>query len=178
MAFLKKVTLTNGVPATAADDGDVLTLTAFAPRQVQIVPTCNTDAHTAGDLIAATEALAAVAPFDDVGCSLVSLKAVRLDSLTGIDIRVWFLKANSSMGSESSAFAVADGDADDILCWVDFVAADFVGLAATNCIAQKHNLNYPIIPATGTDDVYIAVTATGNVDLTAATDLLLMAEFV
>lgn len=162
------------------DDGTTYDLSGFQSavdgRNVQLVPTCNADAHGAGDLIAATEVLAAVTRANDVPGLLIGLTVARLDSTTGVDIRVWFLKANSSFGTESAAAAIADGDIDDILFYVDFAAGDFVSGGATNCFAQKTELARRLIPASGTDDVYIAITATGSVDLGAATDLVLTAH--
>lgn len=146
---------------------------AFGSGYVQLVPSVNTDAHTSGDVIAATEVLAAICRGNDVTGILSGMTCARLDSATGIDIRVWVLKANSSIGTESSGIGIADGDMDDILGWVDFAAGDFVSGGSTNCIAQKRNINMTLVPASGTDDVYIAISATGSVDLTNTTDIVL-----
>lgn len=146
-------------------------------RFKQLVPTCNTDTHSSGDVIAATEVLSACTPGDDIPGRLMGMSVARLDSATGVDIKIWFLKANSGIGTESAALGIADGDMDDVLFTISFAAADFATGGSTNCFAQTNATNYPIArmlqPASGTDDVYIAISATGSVDLAAATDLVL-----
>lgn len=176
-APLYKVTVTNGLPAAAADDGDVPTLAKFTPRIVQLVPTCDATACASGDVVAATEIWAAVTGFDDVGCYLVQLNVTRLDSATGLGLNIVLLKANSSIAAENAAFAVADADADDIIDIIPVVAADYTSLGTTNCIARVRNLRIPIIPVSGSDDIYVGIYCTEAVDLGAATDILLTGFF-
>jgi len=143
-------------------------------RTVQVVPTCDATACAQYDVLAATEVITNLAPANDVPAGLRKIAVARLDSATGVDIRIWLLKANSSVGSENAAFAPADADADDLIDYVDFVAADFVGpTGMVNCFAKK-DVEIWCQPASGTRNVYFAiqVMASGGIDLGAATDLV------
>lgn len=149
-------------------------LGAVRPRVVQVVPTCDATACAQYDVLAATEVITNLAPAADIPAGIRKITVARLDSATGLDFRVWFLKANSSVGSENSAFAPADGDADDLIDYVDFAVADFVGpTGMVNCFAKK-DVEIWAQPASGTRDVYFAiqVLASGGIDLGAATDLV------
>jgi hypothetical protein len=176
MAFLKKVTLTNGVPAEAADDGDVLTLTAFAPRFVQLVPSISVTTIAANDVLAASEIWAAVTPADDVGATLRQLNVTLLDRTTGVGLIVVLLKANVGIGSESAAFSIADADVIHVLDKITLVAGDFTtnGVSCTACL---RNLNIPIIPVTGSDDIYVAVVTVDGTTFGAVTDVVLTGFF-
>lgn len=150
-------------------------------REVQIVPTCDATAVAQYDVLAATEVITNAARAADIPVLLRSLKVLRLDSTTGVDLRVWLLKANVSVGAENAAFAPADADAVHLVGYVDLVAADFIGTTGmVNCFAQKTGLALRGIPATGTRDLYFAIQAVGaaGVDLGAATDLVLTFDFV
>ena len=176
MAFLKKVTLTNGVPTTAADDGDVLTLTAFAPRLVQLVPSISVTTIAANDVLAATEVWSAVCPADDVGATLRQLNVTMLDRTTGVGIIVVLLKADVSIAAESAAFSIADADVIHVLDKITLVAGDFTtnGVSCTACL---RNLNIPVIPATGTDDIYVGVVTVDGTTFGAVTDVVLTGFF-
>ena len=176
MAFLKKVTLTNGVPATASDDGDVLTLTAFAPRLVQLVPSISVTAIAANDVLAASEIWAAVTPADDVGCKLTQLNINMLDRTTGVGLLIVLLKANVGIAAESAAFSIADADAIHVLDIIPVVAADFRTVGA-GCIAVLKNLNTAIIPVTGSDDIYVGIVSVDGTTFGAVTDVVLTGFF-
>ena len=144
-------------------------------RTVQVVPTCDATACAQYDVLAATEVITNLAPANDVPAPLRKISARRLDSTTGLDFRVWLLRANSSIGNENAAFAPADADADDLIDFVDFVAADFVGTTGmVNCFAKK-DVEILCQPAAGTRNVYfgIQVMAAAGIDLGAATDIVL-----
>lgn len=176
MAFLKKVTLTDGIPATAGDDGDVLTLTAFAPRKVQLVPSISVTTITANDVLAASEIWAAVAPADDVGCTLRQLNVNLLDRTTGVGLLVVLLDTNVGIGAESAAFSIADADAIKVIDIIQLVAADFTTVGA-GCIARMRNLNIPITPVTGSDDIYVAIVSVDGTTFGAVTDVVLTGYF-
>lgn len=176
MTFLKKVTLTNGVPADAADDGDVLTLTAFAPRLVQLVPSISVTTIAANDVLAASEIWAAVCPADDVGCYMTQLNVTLLDRTAGVGLIVVLLKANVSIAAESAAFSIADADVIHVLDKIVLVAADFTTNGA-NCMAQIRNLRVPIIPVSGSDDIYVGIVSVDGTTFSAVTDVVLTGFF-
>jgi hypothetical protein len=176
MAFLKKVTLTDGIPAAAGDDGDVLTLTAFAPRFVQLVPSISVTTIAANDVLAASEIWQAVTPADDVGATLRQLNVTLLDRTTGVGLIVVLLKANVGIGSESAAFSIADADVIHVLDKITLVAGDFTtnGVSCTACL---RNLNIPIIPVSGSDDIYVAIVTVDGTTFGATTDVVLTGFF-
>ncbi len=176
MAFLKKVTLTNGIPATAADDGDTLTLTAFAPRFVQLVPSISVTTIAANDVLAASELWAAVTPADDVGATLRQLNVTLLDRTTGVGLIVVLLKANVGIAAESAAFSIADADVIHVLDKIVLTAGDFTTNGAS-CNAQMRNLNIPIIPVTGSDDIYVGIVTVDGTTFGATTDVVLTGFF-
>lgn len=143
-------------------------------REVQVVFTCDAAAVAQYEVLAATEVLTNLAPANDVLGCVRKITAVRLDSTTGFDFRLWLLRANSAVGNENAAFAPADADVDDIIDFVDFVAADFVGTTGMVNGFAKKDVEIWCRPASGTRNVYAAIQAmgSGGVDLGAATDLV------
>jgi hypothetical protein len=169
------------IPVTVATNDTQFTalLAALTVRSVQIVPTCDATPCAQFDVLAATEVLATISRGNDIDCVLRSMKVRRLDSTTGLAMRIWFLKANSSVGAENAAFAPADGDADDLLFYIDTAAADFKGTTGmVNSFAQYMNLDYSVKVATGTDDCYIAIQCLEAIDIGAATDLVFDFDFM
>lgn len=169
------------VPVTIATNDTQFTalLAALTVRTVQLVPTCDATACANLDVLAATEVLSTISRGNDIDCVLRSMTVTRLDSTTGLAMRIWFLKANSSVGAENAAFAPADADADDLLFYIDTAAADFKGTTGmVNCFAQYMNLDYNVKVATGTDDCYIAIQCLEAIDIGAATDIVLTFGFM
>lgn len=171
------------VPVTIATDDTqhAAMLAAMGGRSVQVVPTCDATALAQYDVMAATEVFTNATRAVDINGILSALKVVRLDAATCPYLRVWLLSKNSSIGAENAAFAPADADADDLLGYVDFLAASFIGTTGmVNCFQQQLNINLPVKPASGTRDVYfgIQVMDAGGADLGAATDIIVTAEFI
>lgn len=176
VAPLRKVTLTNGIPATASDDGDVPTLAAFTPRKVQLVPSISVTTIAANDVIAASEIWAGVTAFDDVGATLRQLNVNLLDRTTGVGLLVVLLDTNVGIGSESAAFSVADADAIKIIDIITLAAGDFKTVGA-GCVATLRNLNIPITPVSGSDDIYVGVVSVDGTTFSAVTDVVLTGYF-
>jgi hypothetical protein len=176
VAPLTKVTLAEGLPADPADDGTVPTLAAFRPRVVQLVPSVSVTSITTNDVLAASEIWAAVTPFDDVGCRLLQLNVTLLDRTTGVGLIVVLLKANVGIGAESAAFSIADADVIHVIDKITLVAGDFTTNGAS-CMASVRNLNIPIIPVSGSDDIYVAVVSVDGTTFSAATDVVLTGFF-
>lgn len=171
------------VPVTIATDDTqhAAMLAAMGGRSVQVVPTCDATPLAQYDVMAATEVFTNATRAADINGILSALKVVRLDAATCPYLRIWLLSKNSSIGAENAAFAPADADADDLLGYVDFLAASFIGTTGmVNCFQQQLNINLPVKPAAGTRDVYfgIQVMDAAGADLGAATDIIITAEFI
>ena len=175
-APLYKVTLTNGVPATAADDGDVATLSNFTPRKVQLVPSISVTTIVANDVLAASEIWTGVCAVTDQGCTLRQLNVNLLDRTAGVGLQVVLLDTNVGIGAESAAFSVADADAIKIIDIITLVASDFTTVGA-GCIARLRNLNIPITPVATSKDIYVGVVTVDGTTFGAVTDVVLTGYF-
>lgn len=173
---LYKVTLTNGVPATASDDGDVATLSNFTPRKVQLVPSISVTTITANDVLAASEVWTGVCAVTDQGCTLRQLNVTLLDRTAGVGLIVVLLDTNVGIGAESAAFSIADADVIHVLDKIAIGAAEFVtnGVSCTACL---RNLNIPIVPVSGTKDIYVAIVTVDGTTFGAVTDVVLTGFF-
>jgi len=124
-------------------------------------PSCHTGANTAGDIVAATEALSSICRANDACVTLVSLFLVdAADQKAALD--VWFFDANTSIGTEDAAPDIDDTEVLTMQGRVNIEATDYYDLGGAS-VAQVV-LDQPIVlkPASGTDDIYMAVTTTGT----------------
>lgn len=114
-----------------------------------------TTALDAGDVAADTQVVSgALTKVNGTG-KLQSLAVVDQDDNKAV-LTVWFLKANSSMGTEDAAPSISDANALNILGYVDVVANDYKDLGGVS-VAYFKGLNMPIQAASGTNDIYVAV---------------------
>lgn len=160
MAYLNQVTLTNGVPAAAADDGEVLTLNGICPRFVTVSMTVPTDAQDAGDVIAATQVVATCCPGNDIPTTLHSVTIIDTDDQKAA-LYLVFLDANTTLGTEDVAPDIDDTEALTLQgAPIDFAVADYKDLGGAS-YAGRNGLGMVLKPATGTDDVYMAIVLGG-----------------
>jgi len=145
------------VPVTiATDDTQTTAVKArISPRFVTVSMTCATDAQDAGDVICATQAVAACTPANDVCGVLHSACLIDTDDV-GVNIKMVVFSANTALGAEDSAPDIDDTEALTVLGIVDFAAADYVDLGGSK-YNSKTNIGMIVTPATGTDDIYIAL---------------------
>ncbi len=170
-----------GILKTSSRDanGDAVTpipQAVFTPRQVVLNFSANIDSHVSGDVVADRELLAAVTPANDVSAVLTSMTVVDISD-TAPDLRFHFLKADVSLGTESSPVSLSAANAVNHIGYVDVVAADYADLINSQ-VATVENINLGILPVSGTDDVYVAIEARGDVDLVATTDLHVTFSFL
>lgn len=154
----------------------LVTLKAFTPRPVQLVPSISVTTIAANDVLAASEILATVTPADDIGCTLRHMNVTLLDRTAGVGLIVVLLKSNVSIGAESAAFSIADADVIHVIDKITLVAADFTSNGAS-CMACLRNLNIPIIPVTGSDDIYVGIVTVDGTTFGAVTDVVLTGFF-
>ena len=129
--------------------------------------TLDTSIYASGDVLSATAAISNATRVIDGRATLESLVLVdQDDQKQGIDI--YFLDANSSMGTFNVAPAISDANALTILGFVSVVAGDYKDLGGVS-VVNLRNLNVNLSPATGTRTVYIATVLTsGTPTYTAA----------
>lgn len=145
------------VPVTwATDDTQAAALKArISPRFVTVSMSTPTDAQDAGDVIAATQIVATCTPANDVCGVLHSACLIDTDDV-GVNIKMVVFSANTSLGTEDSAPDIDDTEALTVLGIVDFAAADYVDLGGSK-YNSKTNIGMIVTPATGTDDIYVAL---------------------
>jgi hypothetical protein len=143
--------------ATCDEDKAVLDSVSakVATRFVTVSMTTPADAQDAGDVIAATQIVAACTPANDVPSVLQSACLIDTDDV-GVNIKAVFFSANTTLGTEDSAPDIDDTEALTVLGIVDFAAADYVDLGGSK-YNTKTGIGLAMVPASGTDDVYMAL---------------------
>ena len=124
-------------------------------RYVTVSMSTPSDAQDAGDVIAATQAVAACCPANDQPGLLQSLVLIDTDDQK-VNIKAVFFSANTALGTEDAAPDIDDTEALTVIGIVDIAAADYVDLGGA-AVATIKNIGLPITPASGTDDIYVAL---------------------
>ena len=145
-------------------------------KYVDVTLSTDTSAYGSGDLIADTQVVATCVRANDAFGVLASAVVIDEDD-QGAAIDLWFLSANNTLGTENSAPSISDANAREILGYVAVAAADYKDLGGVK-IASKTGVNLPIKPATGTDDIYVAVVSNGSTPTYTATGLKLRLGFL
>jgi len=134
---------------------------------IDVTFSLDTSAYASGDVLADTQILAACMRADDETGVLHSLTLVDKDD-QGVAMKVLIFDANVSLGTENSAPSISDANAASIIGIIDIVAGDWVDLGGVR-VCNLRNLGIVIQPATGTDDVYVALlNGTGTPTFTAS----------
>ncbi len=116
---------------------------------------CLAGALDQDDVLADTEVISGLFRANDKGGNLVSMTLLDGDDF-GDDLIVYFLSSSASMGTEGAAVDISDANAENILGSVNVATADYTDLILSQ-IATKADINLRLVPASGTDDLYVAV---------------------
>lgn len=134
----------------------------------------DTAAYAVGDIIADTEAISAAFRMDDKGGVLTTLTLYDFSDGTACALRVVFLTASTSLGSENAAPSLSDANGLTVPFWVDIPATGWVDWGGYKAYCLT-GLTIPVQPIAGTDDLAVAVvspsTASAAPDYVASTDL-------
>jgi hypothetical protein len=156
---------------------DVATITAgethigeVGGKSVAFSVTLSTDtsAYASGDLIADTQIMNGFFRKAD-GTGVVQTITIIDEDAQGVALYVLFMRTSTSMGSENSAPNISDANLTAGLLGIVAVATtDYVTLSGAK-VATIKNIGIPVVAATGTDDLYIAVlNSTGTPTYTAS----------
>jgi hypothetical protein len=156
---------------------DVATITAgethigeVGGKSVAFSVTLSTDtsAYASGDLIADTQIMNGFFRKAD-GTGVVQTITIIDEDAQGVSLYVLFMRTSTSMGSENSAPNISDANLTAGLLGIVAVATtDYVTLSGAK-VATIKNIGIPVVAATGTDDLYIAVlNSTGTPTYTAS----------
>ena len=77
------------------------------------------------------------------------------------------MSATGSLGTEDAAISITDANADNIMAVIDVETTDWIDLIGSQVACIK-NLSIPIVPASGTDDMYCAIQAVTGGTYTAS----------
>lgn len=152
--------------ALAADTSDVPTYGVI--QYVEVTLSTDTSAYASGDVIADTQIVAAAVRANDAKGVLHSLTIIDQDDQKAL-LYIYLLSANVAMGTENAAPSISDANALEILGPpVAIAVADYYDLGGV-AIAGKDAIGKVVKPATGTDDLYVAVVnGTGTPTYTAS----------
>jgi hypothetical protein len=139
-----------------------------ATAVVDVTLSMLTSAAASGDVVAATEAVSGVLRTDGAGL-LQSILVVDKDDQKAA-LRIYFFDANVTLGAEDAAVSIADGDADNILGWVDIDVDDYLDLGGVSIARPDPSEFQPFVlkAISGTDDVGIAITTSSTPTYTAS----------
>lgn len=138
-----------------------------AIQYIDVTLSLDTAAYASGDLIADAQIVAACTRANDVPAILQSIQVIDEDD-AGAAFTIYLANASASWGSENSAPSISDANARAILGFVDVATADYKDLGGVK-VASKNNLGIVVQPASGTDDIYVAVVnSTGTPTYTAS----------
>jgi hypothetical protein len=154
MGSLGQAAMASSVPVAIASNQSSVGVIP-ATKFVTVTMTTPSDAQDAGDVIAATQIVAACTPGNDLPGLLQSACLIDTDDV-GVNIKAVFFSANTTLGTEDAAPDIDDTEALTVLGIVDFAAADYVDLGGSK-YNTKTNIGLAMVPATGTDDVYMAL---------------------
>lgn len=121
--------------------------------------TVDATAVASGEVVAATQALAGVFRVND-GTALLSDLVLVDEADLKQPLRIVFMDANVSMGTVNNAPAITDGDAANILGYIDIATADYVDLGG---VSIAHIKQQPVLlkAVSGATSVYVAAVNVG-----------------
>lgn len=135
-------------------------------KTVDVTFALDTNIYASGDVLAIPQIIAACMRVDN-GTGVLSGFSLHDEDDQGAELDVVFLSANSSLGTINSTVSVSDENARNILGIVNVAAADWIDIGGVR-VATKLNVNLPIKPVTGTDDIYVALITRGTPTHTAS----------
>ena len=159
----QRVKIEIGADGTAADvsAANPVPITSQSTTMLAAVAlSLDTSAYADGDVLADTQAFTSVARANDVGFVLQSVVLVDKDD-QGMGLDLVLLSANNSLGTENSAPNISDANAEAIQGMVQISTSDWYDLGGVR-VAQRTNINLPLVPASGTTTLYVAAVSRGT----------------
>lgn len=143
---------------------------------VDVTLSTDTAAYASGDLIADAQIVASCVRSDDAAGALHSIMVIDEDDQKAA-FTIYLASASASWGTENAAPSISDANARTILGFVDVATADYKDLGGVS-VAFKGAVGMAIKPASGTDDVYVAVVNGSGAPIFTATGLKLRLGFL
>lgn len=140
-----------GLPAGTSHLGQVKTPIQY----VTVSMSTPTGALAAGDVYAATQVVATCTQANDVPAVLHSCTVIDTDDQKAT-LRIVIFDANTSLGAEDAAPDIDDTEILTVQGHITIDSTSYVDLGGAS-YAHQSNLGIVVKPATGTDDIYIAI---------------------
>lgn len=140
------------------------------PQPLIITPSCSTDAHADGDVVAAPEELVNFAQHKG-GAARIDTIVVVDESDTAADLDLVFLSADGSIGAESATFTMTDAVALTVIGYINIAAADYVADGVNNRVACVRDVNLVMNAAEGQTSIWMGIVADAALTLAATDDL-------
>lgn len=147
-----------------------------AIQYIDVTLSLHTTAGVALDLLADAQIVAACTRANDVEALLQSIVVIDEDDNKAA-IRLIFLSASTSLGTEGDAIALTDALSREILGVVDIAVADYFDFGGAS-IVNKNNVGIVVKPATGSDDIYVAAQLTTGTPTYTASGIRLRLGFI
>lgn len=138
-------------------------------REVDVTFTTDTSIYASGDVLADTQAIANFTRAADQGSYLTRFVLFDQDDNTAADMRVLFLKANVSLGSENSPPSISDANGLNIISNVLVASSAWYDMGGFK-MAEVDLSKMPLwmTPASGTRDIYVGLITLGTPTQTAS----------
>lgn len=124
----------------------------------------DTNIYASGDVLAATQVVSEVSRMKDLACVLSGITLIDEDA-QGVELDVVVFSADVVLGTENAAVSITDANSRQILGIIN--VPEWIDLGAAK-VATVLNVNLPIKPADGTQNVYAALITRGTPTHTAS----------
>jgi hypothetical protein len=148
---------TTGANVATVDSGGAL-LVSSVLKITSVTLTVDTGAHADGDVLADSQIVSACLRANDGTGTIINVTAID-EGDQGFGFDLFFLDANSSIGTENAAPSITDDNSRNILGWLRIAAADWIDLGGTRIASVPCSI--PVKGVTGADDIYVAAVTRG-----------------
>lgn len=131
-------------------------------REVAVTFSLDTSAYAANDVLADSQVVTNAVSANDAKGYLVGFQILDEDDNAAADIDLILLSANVSVGTENSAISISDANARNILHVISIDDTEFKDLINSKIATRGVSSGpWPIIPASGTRNIYAALVYRG-----------------
>ncbi len=154
--------------ATAVDIAGRTKVNMVEERVVlDVTPTCDTSAYTAGDVLFDTITCGTVARRNGDVVVLESVTILDEDDQTAAAMTLYFFDSNNSLGTINGAPNISDANARKLLGWVPVASGDWVDVGGAK-IACVRGINLTMKTDAASQIIYVAATCAGTPTQTAS----------
>lgn len=127
---------------------------------ITVTLSLDTNAYTAGDVLAATQEITGFEADGGTQAYLQSLVVIDADDQKAA-VDIYLLSANVALGTENAAPNISDADAAHVLGMVSVAAADYKDLGGVS-VATKTGIGLTVTQTAGAPGLWIAAVTQGT----------------